>query len=1038
MKKKLSRIAALLLAVVMVITGFTVMPKVEAAEMPTFTVKVSSTEVKPGDKITVEFWLEGGVDVTSFAGFLNIDKNVYSYSGRDVEEGDLYWDLYDKGAMPIFSADESGDGFLVLLGDEVPMSEGGLIATITLTVKEDAVGTGNISFSFAGGTVGPDADHEEVIYENPDASKTVDNNGNVIPEGNIPVVIELEDLSIDQEDFTMARGTTDALTVTATPEAALTGKTIAWSSSDEDVVIVDEDGNIEAVGIGTATITASVDDFSDSVDITVNAPLTSITLDKQETTIKKGDTVDLKVIYNPEDTTDSKDVTWTSSDNTVASVDEDGTVTALKDGTTTITAKVGDLTADCIVNVREVPLEEIDLNQNAITLNKGEKSEPLVVSYNPDDTTDDKTVTWSSSDDDVATVENGVITATGAGTATITATVGEFTAECEVTVISPLESITLTADRTTDDLEVDDTVNLTVEYNPTDTTDDKAVTWSSSDEDVATVDENGVVTAVSGGTATITATSVVNENITATCDVRVLKHTTGITLDQSEMTLTKGEISVPLVVSFEPADTDDSKDVTWSTSDASVADVDTEGRVTAVGAGTVTITATVGEFTAECEVTVISPLESITLTADRTTDNLEVGDTVNLTVEYNPADTTDDKAVTWSSSDEDVATVDENGVVTAVSGGTATITAVSAADGEITATCDIRVIKHTTGITLDQSEMTLMKDEISAPLQVTFIPADTDDSKDVTWSSDNTEVAVVDAEGRVTGISEGTAMITATTADGGFTASCTVTVNEIHVEDAVLADDTPTELYVGQEHLLNVVITPENVTDEITYAYASSDETVATVDESGRISAVQAGNTEITVTVTAGEFTKELTFDLEVKEIPLEGIAFKEEITPLEEGQSAQLEILFNPENTTVDRTVTWLSSDESVATIEDGLVTAVKAGTTTISATVGDKEISYELTVTEKKEEPTPGTPDDEKPAPGGPATDDQQNQGTNKPVSGDSQNTCDKVNNQYEGGAVQTGDTTNIFGIILTMLISLSVAVLVVLRSRGKRILK
>ena len=145
-------------------------------------------------------------------------------------------------------------------------------------------------------------------------------------------------------------------------------------------------------------------------------------------------------------------------------------------------------------------------------------------------------------------------------------------------------------------------------------------------------------------------------------------------------------------------------------------------------------------------------------------------------------------------------------------------------------------------------------------------------------------------------------------------------------------------------------ITPENVTDEITYAYASSDETVATVDESGRISAVQAGNTEITVTVTAGEFTKELTFDLEVKEIPLEGITFKEEITPLEEGQSAQLEILFNPENTTVDRTVTWLSSDESVATIEDGLVTAVKAGTTTISATVGDKEISYELTVTERR----------------------------------------------------------------------------------------
>ena len=335
--------------------------------------------------------------------------------------------------------------------------------------------------------------------------------------------------------------------------------------------------------------------------------------------------------------------------------------------------------------------------------------------------------------------------------------------------------------------------------------------------------------------------------------------------------------------------------------------------------------------------------------------------------------------------------------------------------------------------------MSILKGETSEQLTVTFEPADTDDSTEVTWSSDNTDVAVVDDQGYVTGISEGTAVITATAVDGGFTASCTVTVNEIHVEDAALADDTPSELYVGQEHVLNVVITPENVTDEVTYTYASSDESVAIVDESGRISAVQAGNTEITVTVTADEFTKELTFNLEVKEIPLEGIAFKEEVTPLEEGQSAQLEILFNPENTTVDRTVTWASSDESVATIEDGFVTAVKAGTTTISATVGDKEISYELTVTEKKEETKPGTPDNEKPTQGGSTTDDQQNQGTGKPSAGDSQNSGDKVNSQNESGAVQTGDTTNIFGVILTMLISLSVAALVVVfRSRGKRIHK
>ncbi len=1037
MKKKLSRIAAMLLAVVMVITGVAFMPKTEAeaADKPAFTLETSTSELRPGDEFTATLYLEAGSNVSMFSIMQTYDPDTLELI--KVAKG---YDLVMNGWAVIIDDPRQSDfepgtiAYVIDYGSTI--TDRLELATLTFRVKDNASGSTQISADFAGAMNG-----DEVVAPegNENMDFTTEGPNGVIEDGTFPIIIELEDFAIDQDDFTMARGTTDTLTVTATPEAALAGKTVTWSSTDDSVVKVDQDGKIEAVGIGTATITAAVDDFSDSVDITVNAPLTGITLNKQETTIKKGDTVDLDVIYNPEDTTDSKDVIWTSSDDTVATVDEDGIVTALKDGTTTVTAKVGDLTADCIVNVREVPLEGIDLNQNAITLNKGEKSDALVVSYNPNDTTDDKTVIWTSSDKDVATVdENGVVTATGAGTTTITATVGEFTADCKVTVISTLESITLTADRTTDDLEVGDTVNLTVGYNPEDTTDDKAVTWSSSDEDVATVDENGVVTAVAGGTATITATSVADSDITASYDIKVLKHTEAIYLDKTELKLAKGETSDPLTVTFDPADTDDSKEVTWSSENDAVATVDENGAVTAVAGGTTTITATVGELTAECKVTVVSPLESITLEADRTTDDLEVGDTVNLTVGYNPEDTTDDKAVTWSSSDEDVATVND-GVVTAVAGGTATITATSAANEDITARCEIRVLKHTTGISLDQSEMSILKGETSEQLTVTFEPTDTDDSTEVTWSSDNTDVAVVDDQGYVTGISEGTAVITATAVEGGYIASCTVTVNEIHVEDAVLADDTPSELYVGQEHTLNVVLTPENVTDEVTYTYASSDESVATVDERGRISAVQAGNTEITVTVTADEFTKELTFNLEVKEIPLEGIAFKEEVTPLEEGQSAQLEILFNPENTTVDRTVTWASSDESVATIEDGLVTAIKAGTTTISATVGDKEISYELTVTEKKEETKPGTPDDEKPTQGGSATDDQQNQGTGKPSAGDSQNSGDKVNSQNESGAVQTGDTTNIFGVILTMLISLSVAALVVVfRSRGKRIHK
>ena len=1047
MKKKLSRIAAMLLAVVMVISGIAIMPMadVNAADKPSFTVKTDVTEMHPGDTVHVEFWLDEGADVIQFIGGFDFDTDVYTYVADSLQlNNDMVLGAIVNGGQAIVDQTDvyTVGGFSVLFDNmKEPFAGGQMIFSFDVTVNEDATESGFMGFNCVGCQTGTSDEDREDVGASDVISITEDANGNVISDGNIPVVIELEGLTIDQDDFTMAKGTTDKLSVTATPEAALIGKTVNWSSSDDSVVKVDQDGNIEAAGVGEATITASCEEFSDSVTITVNAPLTSITLNTQETSIKKGDTADLDVIYTPEDTSDDKTVIWTSSNNEIATVDENGVVTAVADGTATITATVGSLTAECIVHVREVPLEGIDLDKTAITMNKGEKSEALKVSYNPEDTTDDKTVTWSSENEDVATVENGVVTAVGAGTTTITATVGEFTAECEVTVVSPLESITLTADRTTDNLEVGDTVNLTVGYNPEDTTDKRAVTWSSSDEDVATVDENGVVTAVAGGTATITATSTVNENITATCDIKVLKHTTGISLNPSEIELVKGETSDPLAVTFDPADTDDSKELTWTSSDDTVATVDENGAVTAVGRGTAMIRATLNaneSVYAECEVTVSVPLESITLTADKETDRLEVGDTVNLTVGYNPEDTTDDEKVTWTSSDDTVATVDENGVVTAVAGGTATITATSVANADISATCDIKVLKHTESITLSQIEdMILMKNESSDPVTVTFNPADTDDSKTVTWTSSKDTVATVDENGVVTGVAEGTATITATVkaGEGTTSASFNVTVNEIHVENAELADTTPSELYIGQAHDIQVVITPDNVTDEVTYTYASSDENVATVDENGTVNALAAGKTDITVTVKAGKFTKDLTFTLEVKEIPLESIAFKQEFTPLEEGQKAQLDIIFNPENTTVDRTVTWASSDESVATVdENGLLTAVKAGTTTISATVGDKEVSYELTVTEKKEPENPGSGDNN--GQGG----QTGNNGNNGQSTGDDgQNSGDKVNNQNNGGAVQTGDTTNIFGSVLTMLISLSVvALVIVFRSRGKRRLK
>ena len=250
MKKKLSRIAAMLLAVVMVITGIAVMPSadVKAADKPEFTVKVSSTEVKPGDTVHVEFWIEGAADVIQIVGNVNLNSDVYTIDQTSLKLGDLYMQALIAGGMPqvLYNEDQSYSFIIDFMG---PVNTSGKVFEFDAKVNENATGTGNIAFEYIGGERGTsDLDRHDVPIEDVEC-KTVDPEGNVIEGGNIPVIIELEGLAIDQDDFTMARGASDTLTVTATPEAALAGKTVTWSSTDDSVVKVDQEGNIEAVGV---------------------------------------------------------------------------------------------------------------------------------------------------------------------------------------------------------------------------------------------------------------------------------------------------------------------------------------------------------------------------------------------------------------------------------------------------------------------------------------------------------------------------------------------------------------------------------------------------------------------------------------------------------------------------------------------------------------------------------------------------------------------------------------------------------------------
>ena len=415
--------------------------------------------------------------------------------------------------------------------------------------------------------------------------------------------VPVESVTLSQATAEMYIGETTQLKANVLPSNA-TDKTVTWASSKQSVATVSDNGLVTALAEGTSTITASAGSKSATCTIQVSKKVievTAVELDLNEVEIVEGESLTLIATVKPDDATD-KTVTWDSSDKAIATVDDNGKVTAVKEGKATITAKAGGKQASCSITVakRVIAVESITLNKSELALEKGD-SETLVATVKPDDATN-RSVTWSSSDDKVASIDQaGKITAIGGGEAIISAKAGEKTATCKVTVTVPIESISL--DNTSLSLEEGQSATLVATVKPDDAS-DKTVSWGSSDEKIATV-ENGKVSAIKEGSVTITAAA---GDKKATCKVTVQKKVVvvaSVSLSQTAITLYEGQ-STTLVATVKPDNATD-KTVTWSSSASEIASVDQEGKVSAIKAGSATITAMAGDKTATCSVTVIQP-----------------------------------------------------------------------------------------------------------------------------------------------------------------------------------------------------------------------------------------------------------------------------------------------------------------------------------------------------------------------------------------------------------------------------------------------
>lgn len=500
---------------------------------------------------------------------------------------------------------------------------------------------------------------------------------------------ETSDLSVEGQ-YKNASGS--AVTI------AVDGNDVTWTVDNSEYVKFVKKGSEYATVTGSAVVVKAVTGSaivtatygSVKKDIKINsqdAPITvdSVSLNKTELSFNKiGASEKLTATVLPAEA--NANVIWSSSNEAVAKVAADGTVTAAADGTATITATAGGKSAVCNVIVKTTPdiveVASLALSKSALSFDTIGASETLTAAILPANATD-KSVTWTSSNSNVAAVVNGTVKAAGNGTAVITAKAGNKTALCNVTVSQKATKISLNKSSLTFK-KIGASEKLTAAVEPSAAA-DKSVTWSTSNSKVATV-SNGTVKAAGNGTATITAKAA--NGLKAECKVTVSQASEKVTIEISNQTVSGKTLSVKkgktytLKAEVSPSSTASAnKKIKWSTSNKKIATVTSAGKVKIVGKGTVKITAKTADnksatvtFKASTKKVRIS---KVTLKADKKT--VVAGTKVNLKATVTPV-TADNTKLTWTSSNKSVATVSSKGVVTTKKAGNVTITA-KAKDG---------------------------------------------------------------------------------------------------------------------------------------------------------------------------------------------------------------------------------------------------------------------------------------------------------------------------------------------------------------------
>ncbi len=929
----------------------------------TDSILISNLEDELYGQNTIFRGLESSVSVTCDSSYtlVSSDESIFTVSGnkvKGVSEGTAYLYAYISN----YPTNSTFIELTVIVKDEGVTVDDSLITNISVNDKVNLTNCLSVSPSDAkykdlkvevedNGVLSLDESTMTLTaLKNGSAKVTVTTYGGSTKDITFTVSDHVSEIKSDLEESTIIEnGTTFDLSthLTVLPANAL-NKSLKFESSDTDKATVDENGLITTLTKGLFSITVtSLDNETVTKELKFESyiKVTEIEIANLDSYIIYDRwTLDLaqciKVL--PEEAS-CKSVTYSSSDEKILTVTSEGKVTGVTSGKATITITSVDgvtkeIEFESYIYVENVIVENLDsyVIKDKASFNLAEK-----VSVLPADASN-KTLTYTSSDESILTVtSDGVVTGITSGKAKIIITsVDKKSTEVEFESYISVTDITTNLDSFV--IKDKEGINLNEKFkvSPLDST-NKTLSFSSSDTSIFKISDDGVLTGVTSGKATITVTA--RDGVLKTFEFESYISATSIDVSLEKYTYELCDtIELAKYLTVMPSDSTN-KTLTYTIDNTEIASVSETGLITTLKTGSFKVTITQADINKELEFKVIVSVTGIEKTNQDTLNTvIEKGNTLNISSYFNvlPSNSTNQN-VTYSVSDETIASVTEAGVITGLNKGTFTLT-VTTVDGDFKTSFDLEVYVTVTDVYVEVPENTTFKVNDTYQIKAHVLPEDAN-VQTLSYYIPTTK-ASVNQSGLVTfkqtGSDNGEVKITIRSREGNIEKTLILYVVEPVTSISITGEESKV-LPIGETYKITYEILPSNASNK-NVKFTSSNSSIASVSENGTVTSKSTGTATITVTTVDGSKTASITIYAGPH---VESISINNTDSDLHVGDKVQIKVTISPSDASLQK-FTYSTSNSEIASItEDGVVTALKTGQLRITVTTLDEGKSASVT---------------------------------------------------------------------------------------------